>query len=364
MVKPDPAAPFPALRRVSLVEQVAETIRANIRTGVWHEMLPAERTLCEEWQISRRTLNAALVRLRRDGLIRTQPRKGHAVTRSDPVQLPLSGVRTIGWLIESGPGDDYLAAPFLSAVEHALNARGYGLRMHSRPPRGFPERYLSHYVATHRVGTAYWALSALSAASQRWFMDAGVPALILGSPHPGVTLPYIDLDYRAVCRHAVSELRRHGHRRIACVSRKPDLAGTLRSRQGYHDSMEDGETCVIEHNGTAADIARKLKRAFTETPPTAILITFGAHALTVLCWLLQTGRRVPEDVSCICPGGDAFLHECVPELARYEVDWPRYGARCARKLITLASGRRTRAASLVADVTFRPGRSIGPCRES
>ena len=38
---------------------------------------------------------------------------------------------------------------------------------------------------------------------QRWVFDQQIPLLIIGSKHKGIPVASIDINYLAICRHAV-----------------------------------------------------------------------------------------------------------------------------------------------------------------
>lgn len=62
--------------------RVAETIRARIRSGRYQpgSRLPGELTLADELSVSRPTVREALTRLGREGLLRSEPKRGWFVT--------------------------------------------------------------------------------------------------------------------------------------------------------------------------------------------------------------------------------------------------------------------------------------------
>jgi DNA-binding GntR family transcriptional regulator len=56
-------------KRASLVAQVAEILRQELREGKWRDALPSESSLCDQLKVSRNTLRSALETLRRERLI-------------------------------------------------------------------------------------------------------------------------------------------------------------------------------------------------------------------------------------------------------------------------------------------------------
>ncbi|MGK0184896.1 MAG: DNA-binding GntR family transcriptional regulator [Verrucomicrobiales bacterium] len=56
-------------KRHSLLAETASILREAVRSGRWHENLPGERKLCQQMQIGRDTLRAAIRQIEREGLI-------------------------------------------------------------------------------------------------------------------------------------------------------------------------------------------------------------------------------------------------------------------------------------------------------
>lgn len=74
---------FEIPHRVSLASQAGAYLREGIRSGRWGKWLPSERELCEELQVSRFTLRAALKELAREGITKAVAQKGTQILVSD-----------------------------------------------------------------------------------------------------------------------------------------------------------------------------------------------------------------------------------------------------------------------------------------
>jgi LacI family transcriptional regulator len=189
-----------------------------------------------------------------------------------------------------------------------------------------------------------WVLVRSSAAVQGWFQRQGLPCVVAGSCHEGVRLPSVDLDYRALCRHAALALLRAGHRRIALLSPREGAAGDLRGEDGFREGTrsfpEQVEAAVVRHGPGPAELARVLRRLFAAArPPTGVLISESYAYLTACSVLAQLGRRVGADVSLVCRDEDRFLSYLEPEPARYVADPLHFARRLARLTGDLLAGR-------------------------
>jgi DNA-binding LacI/PurR family transcriptional regulator len=183
-----------------------------------------------------------------------------------------------------------------------------------------PESRLASIVTgRHHV---CWILVGASATIQRWFQQARVPTLVLGSCHDGIELPSVDVNYHAMGWHAGGCLSKNDHRLVAVVMPHRPLAGDLACLHGLTDyiAQRGKAVAVIEvtagpsHAGLLSSLDRLLSKP---APPTAILCIHVAHVLTVLVHLLRSGRRVPQDISLLCRETHITLDLGIPELTRY-----------------------------------------------
>ena len=169
-----------------------------------------------------------------------------------------------------------------------------------------------------------------------------LPALVAGSAATGVDLPSVDLDYRAVCRHAAGLLRAKGCRRPVLLLPNTAAPGDAESAEGFLEGFPTAR--VLRHDGTPAGLCRQVRSVCTgREGADALVVGRSVHALTALTCLLAEGLRVPRDVALIARDGDAFLAHAVPAPARYVSDPRRWSAAVARLVLRLAEGGRTRS---------------------
>ena len=325
-------------KRSSLIAQTIAILRRNLRAGVWKGILPGELELCERLQISRVTLRAALDQLQREKWIRAgQGRRRQIVARRIPRPTP-SQSNVVALLSPVS----ILTLPtgvlfWVDALREHLAAAGYRLEFHASQScyTEHPERAIEAMV--QQLHAAAWVLYLSTEALQRTFSDRGLPCVIAGSPHPSVELSSVDIDYAATCRHAAGILAARGRKRIALLMPRSGQAGNLQSERGFQEAGEGlraagVETLVVHHDGTPANVCRRLDDLIDAARPVdGLLIAKPAHVVTAVSHLLRRGVRIPQQVALVSRDNDPFLESLVPTVARYE----RNPTLFARKVLRL-----------------------------
>lgn len=323
--------------RSSLVAEVTEILRRNLQRGEWSEYLPTESFLCDRFQVSRKTLRAALAVLRREGVIASSQGRRSQITKRAQIRGPIKS-NLVAWL-SPDPLQSLSAFMLLYVAElrRRLQEAGYSLQIVPSPSSQHPEAALEVLVRQHHA--ACWVLVHSTVEVQRWFWEHKIPCLLSGAAHKGIELPSIATNHRAVCRHAVGVFQRHGRRRVALVTPRSDLAGDLASEQGFREGLPaESVPLVIHHNSTVEGIRNSLNAVLAaKDRPTGLLVSYPEHVLTVVSHVLSAGFCIPKDVSIISRDYEYFLDHLHPSVAHYEFDHRVYAARLARLVIQLAS---------------------------
>ncbi|MDB6124102.1 MAG: Regulatory protein GntR [Pedosphaera sp.] len=330
-------------KRISLASQAADAIRERMASGVWTGWLPGERVLCEQLQVSRPTLRVALQKLHKEGWLHVDGTRRRRILR--PARAGKQISKVVGLLtpfpLHSVPP---LTLFWMDELRDQLIKAGYRLEIHcgERYYREHPTKSMALLVQqTRAVG---WVLWLSTARMQRWFSEQNIPCLVMGSCHKGIALPSLDLDQRAVCRHAVSQFLARGHERIAFIIHKGGFAGDLESVRGVEEAhVQFGKALpapeIVWHDGTPEGIVERMNGLFrNRRPPTAFLVARSATVLTVLSYLLKRGLKFPRETLLISRDHDPFLEYMVPTVARYALNPRQYAKVASRIVIQLASG--------------------------
>lgn len=346
----------------TLAGQVAARINREIGRGTWISVLPSERTLTETLQVSRKTVRKSIAQLQRDGVIKTHSRLGHRIVHRTPGDDKHD--HSVGLLapesLEKLPSytalwfDELRALLFESGVRLVAfsSCRFFSRGMNESLARLIKQSPQTCWVLTHSNDDV-----------QRWFFNQHVPCIVAGSSQAG--LPNVDLDYSAICRHAVGTLLRNGHHRFAFLTQLSQRGGDLDSEASFQDAVKrssrtDLQSNVARHDGTTNGVWRVLGRLFdSNAPPTALLVAKPAFYLTTVSFLADRGLRVGKDVSLICRDHDPFLSYLKPTPASYASRPKTYAKRLLPLLLAHVRNQKITQTDVRIEPEFIAGASLG-----
>ena len=351
-------------RRLSLVTQTVQSLREGMQSGYWQAQLPGERELCAHLQVSRRTLRAALTILQQQGCFKTARGRRRRIQESKGKDKTKPGRKILAVLSANA----FLAMPpttmlVLEELRDKLAQVGYAVELHvnracfaARPQRALQE------VTQQHPATA-WLIFGSKEPMQRWFIERKLPCLVMGSCAPGIALPSVDWDYRAVCRHAGGVLLRKGHRRLCLVVPRDAYGGDLTSEAGLRESLlplkRAASLLVLRHDGTAAHLRALVDQMLRQpSAPTAFLVARAIHALTVVTHLLQGGKRLPQDVAVISRDNDPFFQFVTPAVSRYSMDPAQFARRLSVAVARLAETGTLPMQAVRLIPAFVPGQTV------
>lgn len=354
----------PALpRRTPRAAEAAAFLRERLRSGCWSQLLPGEVDLARQLQVGRNTIRAALAQLEEEGWITTQMGCRRRVTSLVPTVTPSESAVSTAVLLLATPL--HALAPttllWMDTLRQQLRGSGWHLETEVQPAafKKNPAGILAALTAGHP--SSVWILHRAPQATQAWFQARQIPAVVAGTRHEGLSLPQVDTDYRAVCRHAATRLASLGHRRLGLLTSRVQLAGDAESVAGFYEGAGGAEVELLSHNETPAGVAAVLKAAFASarTGPrmTALFSLRAEHHATAITWLLAHGVRIPGQLSLLCRDDEPFLQHLYPEPARYRRSAETFAKKLARLVIQCTQpGSAVRSVLLMPD--FVRGESL------
>jgi len=331
-------------QKISLVAQTVSVLTEQIKGGRWIETLPGEHALCAQLHVGRKTLRAALERLQRAGLLKCERGLRRKIVARRPRVARRGGNRVVLLMPAALQSLNPFVVFLIDRLREHLAEEGCQLETQaSRAPyRSQGSSGLEDLSRTlHPAG---WVLLHSTEPMQKWFAARQLPCVVIGSPHSGIKLSSIDIDYGALCVHAVSQFISRGHKKLALINPQPPGAGDTRTETGFLQAMAShssgGITAeVVKHDCTPTGICQRVGsvRALAQ-PPTAFLVSRAHHCLTVMTCLLGAGAKIPGDVALISRDNDFYLEAAVPEVTRYSQNPNAFAANASRMVMQMIRG--------------------------
>jgi DNA-binding LacI/PurR family transcriptional regulator len=135
--------------------------------------------------------------------------------------------------------------------------------------------------------------------------DAGIPAVLWGTPARGIVASYIDSDSRQGARLAVEHLISLGRRHIATISGDLDMTCALDRVMGYRDALVAAD---IPFDPTLEEVAdflpnrarMAMERLLLNHPEVdAVFVASDLMAAAAIAVLHQAGKRIPEEIAVV-----------------------------------------------------------------
>lgn len=328
--------------RRSVVAEVARVITERIIEGSLSQTLPAERDLCELLGVSRSSLRLALKKLSTEGWIEIRHGKRcRILKKAHGVRQKSVADRKVLLVIyqQRGKSHSHPSAFWIHDFRQVSAKQGW-LAISEQIGRFHPASFGAVMQGLkEKFHPSVWILVGCQRDVHQAFFQSGWPCLVCGTRFEDTPLPWIDVDNRAACRHAVGHLASLGHRRIGIVLPKIKQPGDDLSEIGFNEGIEAHYGSQLEPIYLRVEqqkdlVYRELRREFSrQNPPTALILCRPHLTVTVVTILGALGCRIPKDVSVICREYNGNLHDPIwPTLTTYCVD----AINMSRKILGLA----------------------------
>lgn len=354
-----------------LAKLAEERILQGIRNGRWKHILPGEVTLAGILQVSRETVRAGMDRLvTRKVLLRKKGRRTKILLDGERLSTSSEEVNVVRLLT---PQHVHEFTPFM--YEWYLNyralmrGRGIDVQLSTFPKvfRRFSSQELQRHVAS--LPTSLWLLHIGPPAMQKWFQDQKLPAILAGTPHEGISLPFIDAHYKAAARHAVGLLAAAGHRSLLMVTTAEHFAGDSAAVKGLREGVRKSEHAkdifceILEYSDEPDNLWRSLaSRLRSPSSPTALLICHQWIVPGVYSALNQLRLKVPEEISLICLHYAPFMRYMTPSLVHYQASPDQFAKKLADLTVSSLKGGGTNHPVNWLIPELVPGKSIAAPR--
>jgi DNA-binding LacI/PurR family transcriptional regulator len=348
------------LKTFTVVAQVAEHLREELRRGRWKERMPGRDHLAAELGVSPRSVQGALELLEKEGLLEKQgvgrQRRILQEVDSNPV-----GMRVVILLYEKASRKiDYLVE-----LRHQLEEAGHRTTFANKTLQDLgmsPER-VARFV--RQTPADAWVVVSASREVLEWFSGQPVPAFALFGRLVSTPLAGAGPRKSAAVADAVRRLVELGHRRIVVLCREerrkpqPGFVERVFLQELEAHGITTGAYNLPDWGNTLEEFHTGLDALFRISPPTALLCSYPALFFAAESHLAQRGIVAPRDISMMCMDPDPAFDWCEPSVSHISWDSSQVVRRVMRWVGNVARGRDDRR-NTPTPARFVEGGTVGP----
>lgn len=349
---------MPAVFR-TVTAQVADYMRTALMQGRWRSILPGRNQLADELGVNRKTVEAALRQLEKEGILVNQG-QGSRRRIELPAALDAPSLRVAILLSEIMDRSlDYIVD-----LRHQLREAGHSA---CHPPKtlvdlGMKPARIASLVA--RTPADAWIVTAGSLEVLEWFANGPVPAFALFGPMRGLRVAGAAPHKAPAFAEATRALLGLGHRRIALLVRpRRRLPAPGPPEQAFLAELKaHGIQPAPYHlpgwDENADGFHAMLDAMFRITPPTALIVDEAPVFVAVMQFCLARRLRVPQDLSLICTDADPAFAWCRRSVAHIAWDSRPVLRRVLQWAGNISRGK-TDMRQVFTRAKFVPGGTIG-----
>ncbi len=348
-----------------LVKKVLDWLEDEIQGLEDGQRISTELELAQRYDVSRKTVRAAMLHLEKRGLIQrvrgkgTFPARGRRARPLFRSQLPCLGA--VSW---PGSGGFY-SAIVQGAVHEAMRAQ-HQLILSGGPSSDAKTEACYRLLDDNRIE----GLIVVALTDQELLIDLvgkGKPMVLVDHFSEKAKLDCVRVNSAGGSRQAVEHLAQLGHRRIAFLNIEHIETNALRM-EGYREGLAElnlpfKKEWLVQGNGLEGG-ARAALQLLTLQPkdrPTAILAFSDEQALGAIQAIMRFGLRVPEDISVVGTGGrEPPITVGLPELTSMRFDSAELGCAAIKHLLERIAKPKIPPRNVMLAGFLHLGQSSGP----
>jgi len=349
------------LHRISAAEQVSAHLREEIIHGTWSKKMPGVLALAAELGSNQGTVEAALRLLEKQKLLISQG-PGRARLISLPHGLKTDNLLKIAILDYDPRG---WTESYVVEAQHRLIAAGH---------QAFftPQSLLELHMDLKRVQRLVnktdadaWLVCSASREVLTWFASRPLPAFAWFGNRQGLPIAAVGPDKQPACATATRRLIELGHRRIVLLQQHlQQIPESYATEQAFLSELAAQGIVTSPYNLPHWEESRTgfydcLKKLFSVTPPTALIVDEASYFCGALQFLAERGLRVPKDVSLVCTDSSRFFANSWPPVTHIQWDTRPVIRRVIQWIDNIAH-RRSDTRQTLTSAKFIPGGTIGP----
>jgi DNA-binding LacI/PurR family transcriptional regulator len=342
-----------------LIDQVVEALRDGMLSGRWKDTLPGRQRLAQELGVSHQTVEEAIRRLSKDGILASQgPGKRRKIVLTNASVVPR--VFRVNFLsYESmNPG-----LPQVLDLLEQLRKAGFAVNV---APKSLVDlnmdlKRVARMVQQYPADA--WIVGSGSQEVLKWFCQQPTPAYAYFGHKADV--PIAGCSVRRNIQMLIRRLVDLGHRRIVLLIREEHLKPHLSFfAKLYIESLKDAGITPSAYNlpvwGYKPEgLQRCLESLYKLTPPTALITSEIVIMIMMRDYLARRGIISPRDVSLISLDQSPVFTWSAPLIAHFQWD-PKYlNRRVVSWVKNVALGKEDRK-QIFTSAKFVDGGTIGP----
>lgn len=355
--------------------QTAECLRQAINEQSFGPIIPPERVLSEQLEVSRPILREALGQLEREGLIQFEGKRRRVIASADPFKKQDHVIESARLLSHQPMGmfnnEQIQLTEFLSSV-FANHGIDFQITVSRSSFDKNPERSLKNLL--ERSPGTIWILYRSTHAMQQWFQTHKIPCFVLGSLYEDVDLLNVDVNYRSASRHAAGMFRTRGHDQVAIFHRDRVLPGDEQSFRGFLEGWrgvgqdQPDPHKMVSHSTDPKSLVRAAAALLRlNNPPRAWFIFGSRDVFTLMGWMASEGIRMGTDVHLVSRDSDPYFESIEGGIAHYHRNFEQMKKRTKhliKQIFEQGLWAKTKTRTRMVELDFVDGRSLGQHKHS
>lgn len=307
---------------MKLYETIYNELKRRILSGEFDngKLLPTEKTLQQEFNVSRITAKQAYTKLSEEGLITRIPGKGTVLSNENKTVTKSNLIGLVLCDFDSSFGER-----LIKSIEENAQKHGYSIIL----KRSFDNHKTESRVLNEliEIGVQGIIIQNCHGDFTKNLVELSVkdfPLVSVDRYAKGLLIPSVTSDNFSACVNATELLLKKGHKKILLVSTNPKSTSTLTERaEGFKQAhinlgislsaqnfIIDLKSPITHNKSDIADDISKIKNQISKTGVTAIIATERFVAELCAAAVKESKKVFPNDCEMICfDYEDSFLPE-------------------------------------------------------
>lgn len=330
--------------------------------GRWDGTLPGRDRLAKELGCSSGTVEEAMQRLSREGLLVSQ---GSGRPRKIVLSGKVKRASTFRVSVLCYEKSDLQGHPVLNTLKSQLQNAGYDASFASKAMLDLEmnvER-IARYV--EKTDTDAWVVIAGSREVLEWFSEYSTPAFALYGRAANIPLASTGPRKAGTLTKLIDRLYGLGHRRMVMLAREerrkpvPGVFERLFFEKLKEKNIQTSSYNLPDWSDDSEGLCRAIDSLFQHTPPTAIIADEPAVLMAVLQHMGRLGIRVPEQVSLACLEDSLVFNWCFPAITHITWDPNSLIRRVVKWADNVSQGKEDHRKTLI-NARLVLGGTLGP----